>query len=208
MDPRDLEGLVELAYLEAGVDPADPPPVFELIRAFLGVTVERPALMAGPPAKRFIFGGRERIAVKASVSIEYAHFYAAHELGHVLLRRAGDPDHADEAAADYLGAALMMPRAAVRAVFRESGFDPSALAEAIVCTQTAAVLRFGEVLGAPLAAVSPAAVRVRGPESWVWPDELTVRGWATRRARPGITKVRLTDQRGRVALLVDDEGAA
>lgn len=205
MDAEDLEGLALLPYLEKQIDPEDPPPVFELARAFLGVRVERPAMLAGKLAASFRVDGRDRIAVRAGLPIEYAHFYAAHEMAHVLMRRAGAARPEDEQAADYLGAALMMPRAFVRLIARREGFAPRALAESTVCTQTAAVLRLGEVLCVPLAAVSPALVRVRGPESWVWPDEGMLRRWA-RRPGPGITKKRLTDQAGRVALVAD--GAA
>jgi uncharacterized protein DUF955 len=204
MDLAELEGLAMLPYAERGIDPENPPPIFDLIRAFLGVRVQRPANMPGPPASRFVVGGQERIAVKASVPIEYAAFYAAHELGHVLLRRSGFLGADEESCADYLGAALLMPRAAVLALYRAEGFAPRALAESIVCTQTAAALRLGEVLTAPLAAVSPAVIRVRGPSAWVWPDERTIRAWA-QRPRPGLSRVRLTDQPRRVALLADED---
>lgn len=204
MDPADLEGLALIPYHETGLDPEDPPPVFDLVRAWLGVRVERPANMAGATGRTFRVDGRDRIAVRAGLPVEYAHFAAAHELAHVVMRRAGDPEHADDERANYLGAALLMPRAAVRAVHRAEGLAPRALAEAIVATQTAAALRFGEVLGAPLAAVSPGAVRVRGPSGWVWPDEPTIRRWATRPG-PGVARVRLTDQPRRVALVAGDD---
>jgi hypothetical protein len=206
VDIEDLEGLALLPYQEKGIDPEDPPPVFDLIRAWLGVSVERPTVLAGKLATSFVIDGHDAIAVKSRLPIEYAHFYAAHELAHVILRRVRAIAPEDEAAADYLGAALMMPRAFVRAVFRRDGYSPIALAESIVCTQTASALRLGEVLRVPMAAISPALVRVRGPESWVWPDEEIVRRWA-RRPRPGVTKKRLTDQRGRVALVIEEDVA-
>ena len=205
MDPHELEGLALVPYTETGIDPADPPPIFDLVRAYLGVRVERPGHMAGL-ATSYRMGGKDRIAVRAGVVVEYAQFYAAHELAHVVLRRVGHPGAEDEPHANYLGAAMLLPRAAVAASYRAEGFAPRALAEAIVCTQTAAALRFGEVLGAPLAAVSPAVVRVRGPSAWVWPDEDTIRAWA-QRPRPGLSRVRLTDQPRRVALLADDDVA-
>lgn len=206
MDLGDLEALALVPYYEKSIDPEDPPSVFDLIRIFLGVIVERPKNIAGPPASRFKLHGVEAIAVKASVPLEYAQFYAAHELGHMLLRRSGYLEDDEEACADYLGAALMLPRAAVLGHYRAEGFDPVGLAGRIVCTQTAAALRLGEVIGVPLATVSPAIVRVRGPEAFVWPDESTVRTWA-RRPRTGLTKIRLTDQPRRIALLADDDAA-
>lgn len=207
MDVGDLEALALQLYAELGIDPAEPPSLFQVARAWLGAgAVERPHAMAGPPAKAFRIGARDRIAVKASVPLEYAHFYIGHELGHLLLRRAGYVGDEEEACADYLGAALLMPRPAVVATYRAEGFAPEALAEAVVCTQTAAALRLAEALGLPLAAVSPANVRVRGPEAFVWPDEATVRAWAAR-PRPGLARVRLTDQPRRVALLADEDAA-
>lgn len=207
MDPGELEGIALALYNEIGEDPERPPSAFRLARAVPGVgPVERPRNMIGP-AVTFQVAGKDRIAVKASIPLEYAHFYVGHELGHILLRRNGLAcgGEREERAADYLGAALLMPRAAVRAVYRAEGFAPAALAEIIVCTQTAAVLRLGEVVGTPLAAISPALVRVRGPETWIWPDEVTIRRWASGRSRPGLAKVRLTDQPRRVALVGDED---
>jgi hypothetical protein len=204
MDPAELEGLALIPYQVTGIDPEDPPPLFDLVRAYLGVRVERPANMPGPRAQAFRVNGQDRVAVRAGLPVEVAHFLAAHELAHVVMRRAGHPEHADEGRANYLGAALLMPRAFVRAVYRAEGFSPRALAEAVVCSQTSAVLRFGEVRTAPLAAVSPGAVRVRGPEAFVWPDEGTIRRWAARPG-PGLARVRLTDQPRRVALVANDD---
>jgi hypothetical protein len=126
------------------------------------------------------------------------------------LRRAGIKPEDEESACDIIGAALIMPRPLVRRVQRIEGesFVPIVLAEAVVCTQTAAVLRHGEALGQPVAAVSPGKVRVRGPETWRWPDERALRFMATAtKTRPGIKRVTLTDQKGRIALHVEDEDA-
>jgi hypothetical protein len=205
MDLGELEALAIQLYEEVAIDPTEPPSMFRVARAWLGAgAVERPHVMAGPPAKAYRIDGRDRIAVKASVPLEYASFYIGHELGHLLLRRAGYVGDDEEACADYLGAALMMPRPAVVATYKAEGFAPRALAELVGCTQTAAALRLGEAMRLPLAAVSPALVRVRGPEAFVWPDEGTIRSWAAR-ARPGLMKVRLTDQPRRVALLADED---
>lgn len=61
--------------------------------------------------------------------------------------------------------------------------------------------RLAEVLRTPLAAVGPLAVRVRGPEDWVWPDEPTLRRWAGGRAGRGVRKVRVTDRPARALLI-------
>jgi hypothetical protein len=62
----------------------------------------------------------------------------------------------------------------------------------------------GEVLSMPLAAVSPALVRVRGPDAFVWPDESTIRRWG-RSPGPGLRKVVITDGRGRTALVAEED---
>ncbi len=206
MDVGELEALALVPYLEKSIDPSAPPSLFVLARAWLGAgSVERPHGMATPSSK-FRVGGQDRIAVKRSIQIEYAHFLVGHEMGHILLEHAGYIGDDEELCADYIGAALMMPRPAVVATYRAEGFAPRALAEQVVCTQTAAALRFAEAMVLPLAAVAPGAVRVRGPEAFVWPDEGTIRSWAAR-ARPGVTKIRLTDQPRRVALLADEDVA-
>jgi hypothetical protein len=210
MDLGDLEALAVEAIEAVNEDPERPPSAFRLARAHLGAgSVDRPRMMVGPPAVTFEVAGQQRIAIKASVPLEYAHFCCAHELGHVLLARAGfrGPLDEEEVCANYLGAALLMPRPAVRSFYRAEGLSPRRLAKVIVCTQTAAALRFGEVLMSPLAVVAPASVRVRGPEAWVWPDERTIRRWASGRPGPGVAKIRLTDQK-RVALVGSDNDAA
>jgi hypothetical protein len=204
MDLGDLEALAMSLYIEVGEDPAEPPPATTLARAWLGVRVERVPnqILAGTTYK---VDGRDRISVRSSVAIEYAHFFVAHELGHLLLRRARVPvDEEEEARANYIAAALLMPRPAVLATYRAEGFAPRALAEMVTCTQTAAALRLAEAMRVPLAAVSPSAVRVRGPDDFVWPDERTLRRWADR-PRPGLSRVRLTDQPRRVALVAGDD---
>jgi hypothetical protein len=58
-----------------------------------------------------------------------------------------------------------------------------------------AIARGFYLIRQPLAAITPVQVRVRGPESFVWPDGPTIRKIAARLG-PGLTK--------RLALLVDD----
>ena len=203
MDLGELEALALSLYAELEVDPERPPNTVRLARAW-SIGVERRPLVATPAALQR-FAGKTTIVVRPTVAPEYLNFFVGHELGHVLLERAGYVGEDLEACCDYLGAALMLPRAAVRAAYQAEGLRaPRVLADSLMCTQTAAALRLGEVVGVPLAAVSPALVRVRGPDAFVWPDEATIRSWAAR-ARPGLTKVKLTDQRGRVALVADED---
>ena len=194
-----LEGMADAAYREARMDPATPS-VVRLARALLGPD----AIMRGPrpmqgAAALIRVGDDWRIYVTAALPAAYALFAVGHELGHWLLRREGYHGDDEEREADFLGGALLAPRSAFLAAYRAVGADFEKLAGAFRSTETGAALRLGEVLHLPLAVVSPALVRVRGPEEWVWPAEDVLRRWA-RRPAPGIRKVRLTDDPRRVVL--------
>lgn len=209
MDRDDIERAAEELYREVDLDPSDPAPVAKIAR--LWPVIEQVDLvpnLVGAPAMSYKLHGKIRIALRKSVPLEYRKFFLGHELGHVVLERAGYVGEDLEEACDAFGAALIAPRPAVARMQRAFGLDLVAYAEAVGATQTWATLRVGEVLRTPLAAISPEHVRVRGPENWVWPDERTLRGWASGRTRPGIRKVRLTDQPKRVALLAEDEDAS
>lgn len=204
MEQLELEGIAHAAYTEAGLDP-ERPCVPRLARGLLGAD----AIQRGPrplhaPAALVRVGGAWRIILARSLPRLCAMFAVGHELGHWLLARHGYDSADEERAADYLGAALIAPRRAFLAARRALGEDLPALAEAFSMTETGVALRLGEVTGAPLAVIAPARVRVRGPEEWVWPDELTLRRWA-RRPVPGIRKTTLTDDPRRVMLGVADD---
>lgn len=194
-----LEGLANAAYREANLDP-EHPHVLRVARALLGPdAIQRGPRPIGGPAALIRVYDSWRIIVGRAVPPRYALFAVGHELAHWLLRRANYDGDDEERAADYLGAALVAPRVAFVRARRCFGDDLPALAEALSMTETGAALRLGEVTRMPLAVVSPARVRVRGPDEWAWPSESTLRGW-TRRPAPGIRKVRLTDDRGRTML--------
>ena len=194
-----LEGIADAAYREARMDPATPS-VVRLARALLGPN----AIMRGPrpmqgTAALIRVQDEWRIYVTASLPRSYALFAVGHELGHWLLRREGYQGEDEEREADYLGGALSAPRVAFLAAYRALGADFEKLAAVFKTTETGAALRLGEVLRLPLAVVTPALVRVRGPEEWVWPAEDILRRWA-RRPAPGIRKVRLADDPRRFVL--------
>jgi hypothetical protein len=171
------------------------------IAAGLGIEVQRVLgmLTIGALAR---YDGRTIIGVRKSLPKPYAAFAIAHEIGHWALRQVGSED--SEAGADYIAGALLMPRSAFLGRVRDVGANPEQLALPFGVTQTAAMLRLGEVHRQPLALIAPHTVRVRGPESWTWPDENTLRGWG-RRGGPGLAKVRLSDDTRRVALLASGD---
>jgi hypothetical protein len=206
VNPADLEQLAIETYERARLDPAEPVRTVRLARLVLGdpgAVVRAPLTLSGPAVK-FIHNGRVRIGVRRNLPAEYALFFIGHELAHVVLEREGVED--DEASCDYLGACFIAPRPAVHRLHRAFGFDLTEIAARVRSTQTWAALRVGESESIPIAALSRVTVRVRGPESWVWPDERELR----RAARadepgPGLRKVAITDGRGRMALVAGDE---
>lgn len=205
MDIPILEGVAVATYERLGLDPCRPVSTFQIARLLLGAhAIVRPALMIGAPAALIVVDGARRIAIKKSVPLRYARFFVGHELGHLLLEEEGYVGEDIEACCDYLGAALMAPRPAVRALQGAFGFDLPGIAEAVGSTQTWAALRIGEVLRVPLAVVAP-TIRVRGPDEWVWPDEQTLRQWARVRRLPrGLARTRLTDDERRVVIVAED----
>lgn len=203
MQPLELEGIAEAAYREAGLDTEAPSPA-RLARALLGPA----AILRGPrplhgPAALVRVGQDWRIILARGLPPLEAAFAVGHELGHWLLRRHGClPDNDEERHADYLAGALLAPRRAFLAARRALGEDLPRLAHALRMTETGAALRLGEVTGLPLAVVAPRRVRVRGDESWVWPDEETLRRWAGRRI-PGLLRARLRDDPRRVMMAAE-----
>lgn len=193
---RALEHLAESRYESAGLDPAEPD-LPRLVRALLGTSVTRGPRPISGPAALYRVGPAWGIVVSSKLPLVHARFFIAHELAHWILRDEGLDDR-DEAAADYLGAALLAPRRAYLAAVR-AGLELPELAERFGLTETGAALRIGETTGRPIVLVAPASVRPRGSESWVWPPEPTLRVWA-RRDRPGVARVRLVDDPRRVML--------
>lgn len=196
-----MEGLADWAYRAAGLAPDMPAAPLELARRLLGdgraVPVERcPGLRA--PAVLARVGSSWRVYVRSRVRGAELRWLTAHELAEWILRRDGCRSERIEVLADALAARLIAPRrAAVRAL--RAGLDFQDLAEAFDVTQSCAVLRQGEVSGAPTALVCPHTVYVRG-EAYGWPEEPKLRVLATRRRATGLRKTRLPDDRRRVAL--------
>lgn len=143
------------------------------------------------------FQGRELLGYRASLPRPYANHKLAHGLGHIGMRRLGVAD--SEEGADYIAAATLMPSAAFRDCLGEFGPDMTRIASAFCVTETSAALRLGEVNDVPIAVVTPAIVRVRGPEEWEWGPEGVVRH-LSKTGGPGLIKARLRDDRKRVML--------
>ena len=131
-------------------------------------------------------------------------FTVAHEHAHYLFDLDGFRPPQIELCCDYVAAALMLRRRPFVTAAMNHGRDFPMLAGVFETTQTMVALRIGEVFDVPVAVVAK-RVRARGPARW--PDERELREVA-RRGAPGIARVRLTDDRRRVALVGDDSRAA
>lgn len=147
-----------------------------------------------------------RIYVRQRLPIELRAFVIAHELAEwwLALRERYQGEDVEHCA-NYLAAAVLTPRRAFRAALVAFDGDWRELSDEFRITQTHAALREGEVTGRPIAVVTPHLVRARGRAEW--PDEGRLREVA-RRGAPGLSRVRLTDDRRRVALIGDEAGAA
>lgn len=206
LDATEVEALAVAFYRRLGFDPEQPVDTFRLARKLLGPeAIERGTAIAGLPAKLFVVNGERRIAVSRKLSVPYARFYAGHELGHVVLDEIGYREDDVEAACDMFGAAVMAPIPAVAAMLRAFGRDHEAIADEVGSTQTWAALRVAEFLRIPRAIITPAKLYVRGPEAFEWGPEDGLRRIARARVvRPGVTKVKLTDDPSRVVIDVED----
>lgn len=205
MQQLDLEGIAEAILAEAGQEDDHAPRLGQLVTALLGdgAVEQVPNLRTDGELVRI--HDRWRIFLKRGLPLERRAFALVHEIGEwwFRVRERYEGDDIEEAA-NYVAAAIMSPRRAFRRAIAEHGQNFAELAAAFRTTETQAALRDSELSGAPRAVVSPALVRVRGPENWSWPDERTIRGWA-RGAAVGVRKVRLTDDPRRVVLDPEEE---
>jgi hypothetical protein len=204
MDHITLESIAVETYRRHGFAPDEPLCTFKLARKVLDHPhpITRPVALLGRYPAALYRDAEQcwRISLRKTVPDDETRFYIGHELAHHLLGKPHGAGADIERWCDYLGACLLAPRPAASRLRSFFGEDFRAIAEELGCTQTWAALRLGEVAGLPLATVGPQAVRVRGPEDWVWPEEQTIRAWASGRVGPGVTKVRITDRPKRCVL--------
>ncbi len=198
MNQQDFEELSGWAYQRAGRQPDGLTPVEAIARAVLGPAALRsvpPRALPGDAALATV-GGVRAIFLRTGLPKHRARWAIAHELGHVLLGLdSSRQEHED--VCDAFAATLLLPTVAFQEALLESGPSFRALARRFTVTESCAALRVGEVTGVPLALVAPARVRVRG-SGYQWPSERELRALKV----PGAQRVRLKDDRQRMALLV------
>ena len=188
----------------AGVDPDEPILVTRLAEQ-LGIRVRVvPHANLSGDARLEPAGDGWRIIVRKGLSRERARFAVAHELAEWALR--DEIDERIEDACNVIAAAILAPRRAFLRRSREVGklaFDE--LASPFGISQTTAALRSAEVSIFPLAIDCPGALHLRGPDDWVWGTSTQIRGWARGTPRPGLQKVRITDEPRHMALVEEDQ---
>lgn len=121
-------------------------------------------------------------------------FVIAHELGEWALKyiaKYNGPPNKKEAAANYIAAAIIAPRAAVEAAYRQYGEDVDTMSRAFVMSRTSMVLRLAEVLDQERAVVTGQNrnVIVRNARAVNWADPKIVRlAKGEIREYPGLVK--------------------
>ena len=201
MEMGDLERLAESIYERAGYDEEDVATPLEIAQKLFGPTGVR--LVAGqvPPGTLGTLNGQRLIGVRKSLPDQARLFAIGHELGHwVLERERCGKDAVTERACDYIGAALMVPRGPFRSAVRVHNDNWTELALDFDTTETMVALRYGEVIGSPVAVIAPATLRVRGAE-YAWPDTPEkFRRLAKLPSMRGMKRARLKDDPRRVVL--------
>lgn len=185
MDQADIEGTVDAAYRSAGFETDEPAAPLALARRLLGIShpVRRAhGLLTNAALARV--HSEWRIYLRHGLSDRARDWLVSHELGEWLLTREGYSEGDSEEMADRIGAALRAPRKAFSIAARSTGANWAELADAFGTSESSAALRWGEVVGDPLALIAPRRpVRVRGA-AWTWPAEPTLRRLARTRGKP------------------------
>lgn len=184
MDRYTLEAIVDEIYGRAGADPCAVVRPSRLARALGLLLVRVPG-----QRPRGLYDGH-RIAVRAGLPRAIEEWTIGHELGHW----AGLGQD-DEASANYVGAALQMPR---RAFLRALAERPDAwheLGPLFGATSTSAAIRAAELEDRALAVVTPGRVY---PRLIHLPDPEIRR--LARDGGPGLSRTRLEDDPRRIVL--------
>ena len=147
-----------------------------------------------------VFDGRPIIRVHEALPPAVKREKASHELGEWRAHTTGRRFRSlleREAWCDAVGARLLCPSRAVRAVVKHHGHRVHAIAEAFGVTQAMSLLRVGEVTGRPVALLRRPGVIVRG-DDYGWPDETELARMVRQRS-PAVHAIRVDDRWGLMA---------
>lgn len=194
----DVEGDAVAATRMAGFEADDAPSVGEISLALVGV---RPRLIEGLDGEARLepLADGWDLQVNPALPKSRQRFKAAHELGHWYYDRCGYRGADIEARCDLFAAALVMPRSVFRRAVRTLGHRVHALANAFATTQSAALLRVGEVTGRPVALLRWPEALTRG-EPFTWPKSATLVR-ALREGKDAVHPLRIVDEPNRVGLM-------
>lgn len=196
------KALSETAYIARQLigNTAEQPSLRRLCARLLGTT---PKIDLSGATGRLIepVGGQGwQVTAAPHLIAEKARFVVAHELAHWVWEVEAGYNGPDlEARCDALAAAIVMPPAAVVRVTNSLGLsDVHAIARALRTTQSAALLRLGEVHDVPTALLRRRrSTIIRGPFVR-WPVPLS---WQRAKRAPGIVKVRVRDEPQRFGVM-------
>jgi hypothetical protein len=202
---RQLEVFAERVRREAGVGGEEVVDAAELATRLLGdgsvVIVDK--LACGARLRWTPTGYR----IEIREGLADMNFACAHEVAHWAFRRyEHDCGPHEERMANYVGAALLFPRALVRSAvsFYGRGLDAlEPVADRLMLSKTAVNLRLGEVLKDERVVVTRTGHVLRSDEAaFQEPDKIVVRVARDDRARTGLSKAPLFGgiDEGRVAL--------
>ena len=186
-------------------DMSDVPGARRLVEAALGKDAVRrvpPSALRGAEGELARVNGAPRVYLSSRLGPLRSGFVALHELAHHHLGTDAHGSPELEALCDAIAGALLCPRRAFRAAVSAHGMAWAQIAIDFNVEESCAILRYGEVMGEPLALVAPRSVRVRG-QDWTWPDERGLRRLA-RAGGPGVARTELAGDTRRVVLLADD----
>lgn len=163
LDAHEIEGIARGIYGEAREDVDDPPGTVTLARRILGQDAVRPAFIDNMVGDAMLVREWDRwiIVVRRRLTFERLNWVVGHELGEWALRREGYEEDDRETIANGVAGALAMPQTIFARMFRANGFDLSWMAAEFIVPEGAVALRVGEVVGEPVALVTPKRIHRR-----------------------------------------------
>lgn len=190
------ESLARAVYQLAHLDECKPARPLDLAHRVLGKASIRYDARLGVPGMIVPIRGKWRLFLRPDLTQRRLAHVVGHELGHWICQREGLDDPED--LCDAIGAAIVAPRPSFLARLAKAGPRLRRLAWAYETSESLVALRYAEVTAAPLALVTPEAMRVRG--EYDWPPERELRELARSGGGSGLRAVRLLDDPRRIAL--------
>jgi len=201
MTPDDLERTAEMLLHVAHVNAGEPTKPEALVRKLLGpASVFSVKAHSLPRDGTFaLVNGAPKIYLRKGLPPVRRRWALCQELAEWWLWREGLRNERTLADVERIAAGLLIPRAAFSQALARVGGESRRMAQHFGTSETCLVLRMSELTRVPLALVSPQKVRLRGAE-FGWPSEQQMRTLSHTLRLPGIRKVRLQDDRRRLAL--------